>query len=106
VGFCGDRVVIRHGSRGGWDIFGPERRVTRAAGNVLYEIDGQPALDLYKRYLGELVAELPASALLFPLSLRRARDEQEAVVRTILSVDEVQRSMTFAGDMPQGTWCS
>jgi hypothetical protein len=103
VGFYGDRVVIRHGSRGGWDIFGPERRVTRAAGNVLYEIDGQPALDLYKRYLGDLAAELPASALLFPLSLRRVRDDEEAVVRTILSVDEQQRSMTFAGDMPQGS---
>ena len=44
VGFYGDDLVVGHGSRGGWDQFGPERLVTRAEGNVLYEHDGQPAL--------------------------------------------------------------
>jgi hypothetical protein len=103
VGFYGERIRIGHGSKGGWDIFGPERRVTRSQGNVLYELDGQPALELYKQYLGELAAELPASALLFPLNLRRARDDQDVVVRTVLSIDEAERSMTFAGDIPQGS---
>ncbi|HVY49236.1 MAG TPA: FIST N-terminal domain-containing protein, partial [Minicystis sp.] len=70
VGLYGPHVRVGHGSRGGWDIFGPERRVTRAAGNVLYELDGKPALSLYKRYLGEQAAGLPSTALLFPLALR------------------------------------
>jgi hypothetical protein len=43
VGFYGDRIVLGHGSKGGWDIFGPERLVTRSRDNVLFEIDGQPA---------------------------------------------------------------
>jgi hypothetical protein len=103
VGFYGERIHIGHGSSGGWDIFGPERRVTRSHGNVLFEIDGHPALELYKRYLGELAAELPSSALLFPLSLRRKRDASDSVVRTILSIDEAERSMTFAGDIPEGS---
>jgi hypothetical protein len=102
VGFYGDSVRIGHGSMGGWDIFGPERRVTHAEGNVLYELDGQPALGLYKRYLGELADGLPATALRFPLALREGPDDEKSVVRTILSVNEEDQSMTFAGDVPEG----
>jgi hypothetical protein len=103
VGLYGPRLAVGHGSRGGWDIFGPERRVTRASGNKLFEIDGQPALDLYKKYLGELATGLPANALLFPLSLRRSDDQQTQVVRTILAIDESEHSLTFAGDVPEGS---
>jgi hypothetical protein len=103
VGFYGDRVAIGHGSKGGWDIFGPERLVTRSLGNVLFEIDGHPALDLYKKYLGDLATGLPANALLFPLSLRRGTGETARLVRTILSIDEKAESMNFAGDIPQGS---
>ena len=71
VGLYGDKVRIGHGSKGGWDIFGPERLVTKSEHNVLYELDGKPALDLYKTYLGDLASDLPASGLLFPLALRR-----------------------------------
>lgn len=102
VGFYGDRIAIGHGSKGGWDIFGPERRVTRSAGNILYELDGQPALQLYKTYLGERAEGLPATALLFPLALRTNASDQKRIVRTILAVDESAQSMIFAGDIPQG----
>ncbi|HQU85459.1 MAG TPA: FIST N-terminal domain-containing protein [Pyrinomonadaceae bacterium] len=102
VGFYGDSVKIGHGSKGGWDIFGPERKITKANSNQLFELDGKPALQLYKNYLGDLVAELPASALLFPLSLRNNMFEEKRIVRTILSVDENSQSMTFAGDVPEG----
>lgn len=101
VGLYGDGLRVSHGSRGGWDAFGPERVVTRAVGNVLYELDGEPALALYKTYLGERAAGLPATALLFPLALRAATPGADSLVRTILSVDEATQSMTFAGDVPQ-----
>jgi hypothetical protein len=103
VGLYGDRVRLGHGSKGGWDIFGPERLVTRSEGNTLYELDGKPALELYKSYLGERAAELPASALLFPLALRASNGDEKQIVRTILSVDESTQSMIFAGDIPQGS---
>ena len=102
VGLYGDSVRVSHGSMGGWDIFGMQRKVTRSAGNTLYELDGQPALALYKKYLGERAAGLPATGLLFPLALLPAGDRQAPVVRTILSVDEQQQSITFAGDIPMG----
>ncbi|MGQ0599719.1 FIST signal transduction protein [Aquabacterium sp.] len=103
IGFYGDRLRVGYGSLGGWDTFGPERLVTRSDGNVLYELDGEPALALYKRYLGkDYAAQLPSSALSFPLSLR-GDHIHDSVVRTILSVDEVSGSITFAGDVPQGS---
>jgi len=104
VGFHGDSLEVGHGSFGGWDMLGPERLVTRSEGNRLFELDGQPALALYKKYLGEMAAELPASGLLFPLALRRQEEDQEPTVRTILAVDEASQSITFAGDIPQDSY--
>ncbi len=103
IGLYGERLKISHGSMGGWDSFGPDRLVTKSEKNVLYELDDKPALDLYKRYLGELAEKLPASALLFPLSIRS--DENSAsLVRTVLSVNEKDKSMTFAGNIPTGSY--
>lgn len=99
VGLYGEHLGVSHGSRGGWDAFGPERVVTRSEGNVLHELDGEPALALYKQYLGDRAAGLPATALLFPLALRSDTVGQ-ARVRTVLSVDETEQTMTFAGDIP------
>jgi hypothetical protein len=103
VGFYGDAVQVGYGFKGGWDIFGPQRRVTRSIGNVVYEFDGEPALDLYERYLGELASELPASGLLFPLAVW-SDDPADQVVRTLLAIDRLERSIVFAGDVEQGSW--
>lgn len=103
VGFYGDSVSIGYGFKGGWDIFGPQRRVTRSTGNVVFELDGEPALELYERYLGELAAELPGSGLLFPLSVWE-NDPANQVVRTLLGIDRSTGSVTFAGDVPEGAW--
>ncbi len=102
VGFYGKDLKIGYGSVGGWDPFGPDRRVTKSEANVLYELDGKPALELYKSYLGDKASELPSSALLFPLSMRTHLTDEDQVVRTILSVDEEKQSMTFAGDIAEG----
>ncbi|MBK8277898.1 MAG: FIST C-terminal domain-containing protein [Nitrospira sp.] len=103
VGFYGDHIRIGHGSKGGWDRFGPERRVTKSKGNVLYELDGRPALDLYKEYLGDRAAGLPATGLLFPLALRADTSDLKSLVRTILAVNERDQSLTFAGDIHEGS---
>jgi hypothetical protein len=103
VGFYGGSIKIGHGSGGGWDVFGPKRRITSAEGNVLFQLDGRPALDLYERYLGDDEIEaLPGSALLFPLQIHDPRRPDHRLVRTVLAVDRNKRSMTFAGDMPDG----
>jgi hypothetical protein len=103
IGFYGEHLQVGYGSMGGWDSFGVDREVTKSIGNTLYELDGQPALELYKKFLGDHAANLPASALLFPLSLI-IKNTETALVRTILSVNETDGSMVFAGDIPQGEY--
>lgn len=102
VGFYGATISIGHGSAGGWSEFGPTRLITRSESNVLYELDGKPALDLYERYLGPDAENLPSSALLYPLMIKDSNRPGHSVVRTILAVDRDKRTMTFAGDVPQG----
>jgi len=102
LGLFGDGLRVGFGSLGGWDPFGPERRVDRAEGNVLYTLDGERALDLYTRYLGEHAAQLPGSALLFPLAVT-APGATAPVTRTVLAVDAAAGTMTFSGDVPTGS---
>ncbi len=104
VGFYGDSISLGHGSKGGWDKFGHERRITKSKGNVLYELDGRPALELYKSYLGELAAGLPATALLYPLAIRADLSAADSFVRTVLAHSEADQSLTFAGDVPEGSF--
>lgn len=102
IGFYGSSLKIGYGSFGGWDSFGIERVVTKASNNILYEIDGKPALELYKSFLGEQARNLPSSGLLFPLSMR-VENSSLPVVRTILSINEKDNSLVFAGDLPEGS---
>ncbi|TXF85972.1 histidine kinase [Neolewinella aurantiaca] len=102
IGFYGKNLRVAHGSFGGWEPFGLERTVTKSSGNELFEVGGKNALSVYKEYLGKYASELPGSALLFPLSIR-IQDGDGYLVRTILSIDEEKSSMTFAGDLPEGS---
>jgi len=105
IGFYGKKLKVGYGSMGGWNPFGPDRMITRSHANIVYELDGQPALDLYKRYLGKQSRGLPQTGLLFPLNLQRLTDKGKIeVIRTLLSVNEKDRSITFAGDMPEGSY--
>lgn len=102
VAFYGEKLMLSHGSLGGWESFGLERTVTKSKENVLSEIDNKNVLELYKNYLGRYADELPGSALLFPLAIN-IPGNAEPIVRTILSIDEQERTMTFAGDIPEGS---
>jgi hypothetical protein len=104
VAFMGKDLLVGNSAQKGWDSFGPSRKVTRSKGNVLYELDDRPALALYKTYLAELAAELPASALLFPLRIIDP-GSGDHLIRTVLGVNEADQSMTFAGNIPEGVAC-
>jgi len=101
VGLYGENISIGYGSKGGWDHFGPKRKVTKSEGNTLYELDNQNALALYKKYLGDKASELPGAALFFPIALQ-IENSDEVLIRTILNIDEENQAMIFAGDIPEG----
>ncbi|WP_298343047.1 FIST N-terminal domain-containing protein [uncultured Algibacter sp.] len=100
IGFYGESFEASFSIHGGWTPFGPERVVTKSESNVLYELDNQPALDLYKKYLGDKSKELPAAALLYPLNVKSS-EEKQSFVRTILNIDEADNTMILAGDIPE-----
>jgi hypothetical protein len=102
LGLYGDHIDTQYGSMGGWDSFGPSRLITKSTNNILFTLDEQNALELYKRYLGDHAKDLPYSALRFPLLITLPHGQK--VVRTILAIDENIGSMTFAGDIPQGSY--
>ena len=103
VGLYGDALEFSHGSFGGWSPFGPARKVTRSENNVLFELDGESALAVYKRYLGDHASGLPASGLLFPFAMLGSDHSEVGLIRTILGVDEAAGSLTLAGDIdPNG----
>lgn len=100
IGFYGESLEITFASVGGWQSFGPQRVITKSKGNTLYEIDGKPALSLYKKYLGDKADELPQASLLYPLNVT-IPGKETPVVRTILNIDNNTQSMTLAGDAPE-----
>lgn len=102
IGFYGETLEISFASFGGWSTFGPERIITKSEANILYEIDDQPALDLYKKYLGDKANQLPQASLLYPLNVT-PKGKNEPVVRTILGIDNEKQSMTLAGDVPMNS---
>lgn len=102
IGFYGDTLEVSFATNGGWTPFGPERLITKSESNILYEIDGKPALDLYKKYLGEKSKDLPGAALLYPLNVK-SKDENKSIVRTILNINEEDNSMILAGDIIEGS---
>lgn len=104
LGLYGPEVRIASGVQGGWEIFGPRRRVTRSKDNIVFEIDQKPALDLYKMYLGEQAENLPSSGLHYPLLIYPETDTKSKTVRTILGIDENNKSLIFAGDIPEGSY--
>lgn len=99
IGFYGDSLQVGHGSKAGWDAFGPERTITKSDKNVLMELDGKSALQMYKDYLGDRADELPGASLVFPLCIREGKNN---LVRTILHIDDESGIMVFAGNMPEG----
>ncbi len=101
IGFYGDSLHTRVGCKAGWEEFGAERIVTKSEGNVIYEIDNKPAIELYEAYLGDYIKDLPASGLLFPLNIREYEGDHE-VIRVMMGINE-DKSIIFAGDIPQGS---
>jgi hypothetical protein len=102
IGFYGNKLKVNHGSQGGWEIFGDEMKVTKSVGNQLYELNGENALEIYKRNLGRDADDLPGAALLFPLAIILPGTDK-TIVRTILTIDEETGSMIYAGDIPEGS---
>lgn len=102
IGFYGRSLEVGYGVGSGWDPLGPARQVTRSEGNVIYELDGHPALDLYLRFIGETPSGARLNALRYPFVFKASPDAAQDVIRTLHSIDEQARSLTFVDAVPKG----
>jgi hypothetical protein len=105
VAFEGD-FGFGTGTACGWFPVGITKRVTRAVGNVVYELDGQPALQAYEKFLGKHAALLPAVGVEYPLGMLGpygdVEDDSYFLCRATMGVDRESGAIVFAGDVPQG----
>ncbi|MDI9340738.1 MAG: FIST N-terminal domain-containing protein [Sediminibacterium sp.] len=102
VAFYGSNLKVSHGSKGGWEVFGPERIVTKSEAQKVFELDGKKILSLYKEYLGDKAKDLPSSALLYPICIKD-KTSNELVVRTIQALNEEEQSISFFSNVPKGS---
>ena len=106
VAFQG-RFGFGTGTACGWFPVGIAKKVTRSAGNVVYELDGQPALQAYERFLGKYAKRLPAVGVEYPLGLLNSENESEEegyfLCRATMGVDRKAGAIIFAGDVPEGS---
>ena len=94
------RVSVDGLATSGWVGLGALKTVTRSEGNVLLCLDGQPALDVYKKYLDIKDEDLPGIGVEYPLQVMR--DDGTHVLRAVVGVDAERRALIFAGTVPQG----
>lgn len=103
VGLYGDALITSSGALGGWKPYGPPRKVTKSEKNVVLELDGKPALPLYRMYIGEAFARgLPGTGLKFPLAVIEEGKRDVEKIRTLLAIDSTNNSLTFAGNVEEG----
>lgn len=103
VGLYGPALITASGALGGWKPYGPPRTVTKSEKNVVFEMDGKPALPLYRMYIGEAFSKgLPGTGLKFPLAVIEEGKRDVEKIRTLLAIDAKNNSLTFAGNVEEG----
>src|SRR5215216_1553754 len=126
--YCDDEIVsdgvsyalLSGKARAGWAVshacipIGGERIVTRSKGNIIYEIDGKPAMEVFEEYIpaGTLTHDRDWFRYVISLSLCfRAPSymkDEEYVVRGMPSVSMADGSITVQTEVKEGTsvWLS
>jgi hypothetical protein len=101
IGFYGSALRVSNGVAGGWEPLGPSRRITRAQGQVCYELDGQPALDVYEAFVGNAGT---TARLRHPFCIKPSADSEQDVIWEVVGVDRENKGLVFIDAVPEGSW--
>jgi hypothetical protein len=101
-----EKISLSGMAVGGWKPMGMDRIITKSVGNVVYTIDNEPALDFVSRYAG--IKDIDTNnALNFLISsnfqLQLRREDKHPVMRTPMQANSQDRSIVFAGSLPEGS---
>jgi hypothetical protein len=100
IGFYGHDLKVANGVESGWDEFGPTKIVTESDGNVVYSLDGENVLEVYRRYLGKSKeADFAMSIQHFPLCI--LKPDGSKIVRSVFRVDEKRNALVYSGNVPK-----
>ena len=89
-----DTILFSHGVTSGWHPIGQISKVTKVDKNIVYEIDGKPALDFYHHYLGLLPPSIE-----YPLAVFDQNGDN-FYIRAPIAYNQESGSITFFGDIP------
>jgi len=81
----------------GWKGIGTPKTITKAAGNIVYRIDDEPALDIYNKYLN--IGADPTLAIEYPLVWMR--EDGSSVMRAAMWIND-DKSIVYGGTVPEG----
>lgn len=100
-------IALGIGARHGWQPLGKPRRVTRAVANVVQELDGHSAVNLYEAYFGRAADALKSESfadmsILYPLGMP-IPGEEEYLLRNVLRMDPASGSLVYAGEISEGS---
>jgi len=102
VAFYGNNLKISSNVGLGWNTFGIKRKVTKSTRNIVYEIEGKNALDLYRSYLGDLSKELPTSAMLIPVGLLN-NETYDITIKSVIDIDHRNNGLVFSSNIKEGS---
>lgn len=103
-----DKISLTGAAISGWKSIGKIRTVTKCVDGWMYEIDCQPALDMYLRYLGQKLDKEDGSGQVFffedigffhPFI---AVDSGEPILRTPMEVDKERKAIKLDFALPEG----
>jgi hypothetical protein len=101
----GGKIAFGLGIKHGWKPLGKPRRITKSHGNIVQEIDNEPAVKIYQEYFAKNTAALKKDlkhiSILYPIGIYLA-GEEEYTLRNLLFVED-DGSLVFQGDVPQET---
>ena len=94
-----EELIVNNDYMLNWTTIGKEMLVTKCKNDILYELDGIPILEVYKKYLGDdVVNNLPSSCMSFPLIIKRGGIE---IARDPVAVVD-NNALMYAGDFTHG----
>jgi len=101
----GGKLNFGLGTKHGWKPLGKPRKVTKASGNIINEIDNAPAIRIYEDYLAmdtaELKNELKRISILYPIGIYLP-GEEEFLLRNLFSIED-NGSIVLQGNVPQNS---
>lgn len=105
LAFDNDKIELRGMATSGWEGVGTENVITHAEGNMVYSINGEPAVNAFIKYFGyfnNVETEVKVSEISAQYPLQIMREDGTAILRAPLMSIEDSGALMLAGGVRNG----